>query len=109
MRLRSNSTFKQGGSMLGEKIGEGSGKVTTRRVLPNTGEGVQIETSFQANGSIFGVDEREVGTYTATMRPDGTLFGLGQGLIMSADGDMATWVGQGVGTIQSGGVVSYRG
>jgi hypothetical protein len=43
------------------------------------------------------------------MRADGTLFGEGQGLLVTRDGDMATWVGQGVGTIKPGGVVSYRG
>ena len=95
--------------MLGEKIGAGSGKVTTRRVLQNPGGGARVETSFQGSGSLLGTDNREIGTYTAALRPDGTLFGEGQGLITSKDGDMATWAGQGVGTIKPGGVISYRG
>ncbi len=95
--------------MLGEKIGEGTGKVTARRVLPNPGGGPKVETSFQSSGSLLGVQERETGTYVAAMRPDGTLYGEGQGMIMSMDGDMATWVGQGVGTVRSGGIISYRG
>ncbi len=95
--------------MLGEKIGEGSGKVIVRRVLPNPGGGPKIETSFQAGGFLLGIEEMETGTYIATIRPDGTLFGDGQGIIVSKDGDMATWVGQGVGTIKHGGTVSYRG
>jgi hypothetical protein len=95
--------------MLGEKIGEGSGKVIVRRVLPNPGGGPKVETSFQSSGFLLGIEEMETGTYTAAIRPDGTLFGEGQGVIMSKDGDLATWVGQGVGTIKPGGTVSYRG
>ena len=95
--------------MLGEKLGDSSGKVVVRRVLPNPGGGPKVETSFQARGSLLGVDETETGTYIASVRPDGTLFGEGQGLLVSKDGDMATWVGQGVGTIRPGGTISYRG
>ena len=94
--------------MLGEKIGETSGKVVVRRVLPSDG-GPKVETSFQARGFLVGVEVTETGTYTAAVRQDGTLFGQGQGIIVSKDGDMATWVGQGVGTIRPGGTVSYRG
>ena len=43
------------------------------------------------------------------MRPDGTLYGEGQGVIMGKKGHLATWVGQGVGMIKKDGAVSYRG
>jgi len=95
--------------VLGEKISETNGKVLVRRVLPNEGSGPKMETSFQASGFLLGIEERESGTYTASMRPDGTLFGEGQGVAIGKDGDMATWQGQGVGTIKPGGTVSYRG
>jgi hypothetical protein len=95
--------------MLGELIGEGRGRVTTQRVLPNPGGGPKMETSFQSTGSLLGVNGSETGTYVAVARPDGTLFGEGQGITMSSDGDVLTWVGQGVGTIQKDGAVSYRG
>ena len=42
--------------MLGEKIGETSGKITMQRVLPNLGGGPKMETSFQASGSLLGTD-----------------------------------------------------
>lgn len=95
--------------MLGEKIGEGKGKVTVQRVLPNPGGGPRMETSFQSSGTLLGVSETETGTYIATSRPDGSLFGEGQGILMSKDGDVGTWTGQGVGTINNDGAVSYRG
>ena len=95
--------------MLGERIGEGTGKVTSQRVLPNPGGGPKMETSFQESGSLLGVNTTETGTYSAVVRPDGNLFGEGQGIVMSKDGDMASWTGQGVGTLKKDGAVSYRG
>lgn len=95
--------------MQGDKIGDYSGKVTTQRVLPNPGGGPKMEISFQASGKLLGVDETETGTYSSVLRPDGTLYGEGQGVIMGAEGHLATWVGQGVGTIKKDGAVSYRG
>jgi hypothetical protein len=95
--------------MLGEKIGGETGKVTSQRVLPNPGGGPKMETSFQATGTLLGVTETNVGTYWAVVRPDGTLYGEGQGVLMGKGGEMASWVGQGVGTIKKDGAVSYRG
>jgi hypothetical protein len=37
------------------------------------------------------------------------LYGEGQGIVMSKEGDLATWVGQGVGVIKQDGAISYRG
>jgi len=42
--------------MLGEKIGEISGKVTMQRVLSNLGGYPKMETSFQATGSVLGTN-----------------------------------------------------
>lgn len=95
--------------MLGEKIGEATGKVTSQRVLPNPGGAPKMETTFQGNGSLFGVNENDTGTYITLVRPDGSLFGEGQGIVVSKDGDMATWIGQGVGMMKKDGGVSYRG
>ena len=95
--------------MLGEKIGGESGKVTSQRVLPNPGGGPKMETSFQASGSLLGTNTTDTGTYGAIVRPDGTLYGEGQGVVMGKGGEMATWSGQGVGTVKEDGAVSYRG
>jgi hypothetical protein len=95
--------------MLGEKIAESAGKVMVSRVLPSGGAGPQMETTFEANTSLLGVDSKETGTYSAVLKPEGYLFGGGQGVLMGAGGEMATWVGHGVGRIGRDGVVSYRG
>jgi hypothetical protein len=95
--------------MLGDKIGEGSGQVTTQRVLPNPGGGPKMETTFKSTGTLLGVAGQEFGTYTSAMRADGHVYGEGQGLIMSPDGDAVSWIGQGLGTLKKGGGVTYRG
>ena len=95
--------------MQGEKIGEESGKVTSRRVLPNPGGSPKMETSAQTDLTLFGVKATNTVTYWSVVRPDGTLYGEGQGIVMGKEGDLATWVGQGVGTIKEDGAVSYRG
>lgn len=95
--------------MLGEKIGEVKGKVTVRRVLANPGGGPKMETSFEAAGKILGVEVREMGTYVSAARPDGTLYGEGNGVLMGKGGEMATWIGQGMGILQEDGGVAFRG
>ncbi len=95
--------------MLGEKIAEARGKVTGRRVLPTPGGLPRVETSFEAQGSLLGVDCREIGTYTTRTRADGTLLGEGSGITMGKNGEVAHWKGQGVGTVQPDGSVNFRG
>jgi hypothetical protein len=69
--------------MLGDKIGGAAGKVTSQRVLPNPSGGPKMETSFQSNGTLLGTDITETGTYWSIVRPDGTLYGEGQGVVMA--------------------------
>lgn len=94
--------------MLGEKISHAKGKVTTRRVLSTDGP-TKIEVSFEASGELLGVAIHEFGTYWQVLRPDGTMYGEGQGVVMGAGGEMATWKGQGVGFFKDHGAVCYRG
>ena len=94
--------------MLGDKIYEGTGKVTGQRVLSTEG-GPKVETSFADAGKLLGVDATQMGTYQAIVRADGTLFGHGQGVQMGKNGEMVSWVGQGVGTFTGPGAVRFRG
>ena len=95
--------------MIGERIGENIGKVTSQRVLAPVNGAPCVETSFQAAGSIYGVSANDMGTYVSVMRPDGTLFGEVNGVLMGKGGETATWTGQGVGKMKKDGSVSYRG
>jgi hypothetical protein len=95
--------------MLGEKIGETSGKITMQRVLPNLGGYPKMETSFQASGSIVDTNVKDTGTYWTLVRPDGTQYGEGQGVMVTNQGETATWTGHGVGVRNKDGSASYRG
>jgi hypothetical protein len=95
--------------MLGEKIGEMSGKITSQRVLSIEGGSPKVETSFQQNGSLLKTDVKETGTYWTVVRPDGTQYGEGQGVTMTKEGKMATWKGHGVGVTKKDGSATYRG
>ena len=71
--------------------------------------GHKVEITFRADGSILGNPIRDIGTYWSQVRPGGFLFGEGQGVIMTKDGDSIAWVGQGTGHFKPTGGVSYRG
>ena len=94
--------------MLGQELGGSTGKRTGRRVLSVDG-GFTVEVSFEANGTMLGVQCKEIGTYTSTSRPDGTLFGEGQGVLITPEGEVVTWKGSGVGVLSGGGSANYRG
>jgi hypothetical protein len=93
--------------MLGEKISETKGKRLVRRVLsvdPPT-----AEVSFEDSGNTLGIATTGMGTYTSVVQPDGSIYGEGQGMTMTSDGEAVTWKGSGVGKFGPGGAVSYRG
>jgi hypothetical protein len=76
--------------MLGQLIGEASGKVTGFRVVPTEGKPMEIEVSFQGSGKLLGIEITDVGRYRGT-----PLYGEGQALIMTRDGETAEWTGFG--------------
>lgn len=91
--------------MLGEKIGEEHGKVTTRRILPGDDfRYVKMEITFETEGTVFGIPMRNMGTYTVFERVGGQIYGEGQGIVMTSDGEGAIWKGHGVGTPTGDGI-----
>jgi hypothetical protein len=93
--------------MIGEQISESKGRRLVRRVLsvdPPT-----AEVSFEDTGKMLGVSTNGLGSYTSVVRPDGSIHGNGQGLLMTPDGDSVTWTGTGLGKFGPDGSVSYRG
>jgi hypothetical protein len=95
--------------MLGDTLATATGKVVLRRALPAPWGSARTETTQRGTGTLLGVEYQEMSSYESELRPDGTVFGTGQGLYMGAGGEMATWVGQGVGTLSKGGGASFRG
>jgi hypothetical protein len=98
--------------MLGEKLGEFHGKITGQRVLPAVEGRPTLETSFEISGTILGLNATMMGTYWSTVRSDGSLYGEcpRQGILITQDGEMATWTGTGAGRFTGrGSAVSFRG
>src|SRR4051794_16378235 len=94
--------------MLGNKIGEEHGKVTSRRVLPGDDPRyVKMEISFEAQATILGAEAMSIGTYVIFERIPGQIYGEGQGIYMTKDGESAIWNGHGVGTGTPDGGVKF--
>ena len=95
--------------MLGEQIGEERGRITARRVLPSGGYGPKVEVTFEASGKVLGADATDLGTYWSVVQPNGALYGEGQGVITTPQGDVIQWIGAGRGHFTEQGGVSFRG
>lgn len=96
--------------MLGELITEDKGKITGIRILPSEGQNPQCEVSFQAQGRMFGIDYTDLGTYQSQLTEAGVLRGKGQGMLMTKEGEVITWTGEGVGKPTGKGLAaSWRG
>ena len=93
--------------MLGAQIGETKGKRIVRRVLST--DPTTVEVSFEDSGHLYGVPTTGMGTYTSVIRPDGSIYGEGQGINLTDDGEGISWTGTGVGKFLPGGAISYRG
>ena len=93
--------------MLGELIMEWNGKRIVRRVL--SADPPKVEVSFEESGKVLGVSATDFGTYTSAVRPDGSIYGEGQGVMTTLDGEMISWTGSGLGKFKEKGAVSYRG
>lgn len=89
--------------MLGEMIGELSGKSTGTRVLPGDDyRYVKMEISWEQHGQILGMDAMEMGTIEVFERIPGQTYGTGQGMLM-VGGEGAIWNGFGIGKMSAEG------
>jgi hypothetical protein len=93
--------------VLGDLLSETTGKRIVRRVVST--EPMKVEVSFEDSGQILGVNATGFGTYSSVVRPDGSIYGEGQGATMTQDGEMFAWKGSGLGKFKENGAVSYRG
>lgn len=95
--------------MLGEYLGELTGKITSRRVLDLT-DGPNLEVNVTREGKLKGAEITELLTYSTTRNSDGSWYGHGKGIIMTKDGsDTATFTGAGIGHFTGPAKVKYAG
>ena len=94
---------------LGDLIMEETGQVTGMRVLSTDASGTNIETSLQLTGTIRGVAQTTIWTYTTLTRPDGSIYGSGHGVMTTQDGDVIHLIGHGSGqAAPPGGTTNFR-
>ena len=86
-------------------------KLIGQRVV-STANGItpQIEYTNIETGTIKGVGNvTNLQTWTDTTRSPRIIYGVGQGVITTADGqDMATWIGYGLGRSNINGTITYH-
>ena len=80
---------------LGDLILEEVGQMTGTRVLSTDASGTNLELSLHLTGTIRGVPETTMWTYTTLTRPDGSIYGHGQGIMTTQDGDVVHLIGHG--------------
>ena len=94
--------------MLGEKIGELIGKITSQRVL-DVDCGMKMEATVTANGKIKNIDVSSVITYWNIREPDGRLYGEGKGILRTNEGEVVTSKAQGIGKLTKTGEARWIG
>jgi hypothetical protein len=96
--------------VIGEKIGESTGKVNSMRVIPCESSGhVKVECSIHETGKLLGMDVSEIATYWSIPRANGNFYGEGHGVITTKDGEHITWKGTGIGNpTGKGNAMSWR-
>ena len=72
-------------------------------------EGPTMETSVATSGNLMGIRASETITFMAKVTSKGILHGVGNGIVMTADGEMATYTGEGIGRLDSTGSINWRG
>ncbi len=91
--------------MLGDKIGEGSGRVTgvralagNKRVLSPGADTPELEISFQGTGQLLETAVTWMGSYPQIIKPGGVLYGEGSEVaFLTQGGGVCLWRGFGVG------------
>ncbi len=88
---------------LGDLVVEETGTVTGIRVLSNDASGSKVEISMRTTGTIRGVAESSLWTYSQLTRPDGSIYGEGEGVMTTQDGDVIQLKSSGSGQVAAPG------
>jgi hypothetical protein len=93
--------------MLGAELGQEDGRIIGQRVIDAGGP--KIESTFSAEGIYRTIEVTDLGTYWTIPRSGGALYGQGQGLLTTRDGQFATWTAQGFGRFTAPRTIWFRG
>lgn len=96
-------------AMLGKPYFEAKGKTIGTRVIDVSNGPPKIEYTFLFSGMMNGVNVTATETALVSFRSNGTGYGVGQGIIMANDGEVATYNGQGYGQTTTVGTTIVHG
>ena len=91
---------------LGDLVLDETGTITGIRVLSNDASGSKLEISLRTTGTVRGVAESTLWTYWQLVRPDGSMYGQGEGVMTTQDGDVIQLTGHGSGQSPAPGEVT---
>lgn len=87
-----------------------TGKIIGQRVLSVAEGPVQIEQSIMENGLVKNVGNvTNIATWVNTFRSENVIYGVGNGIMSTDDGQMATWTAHDIGHTDDKRVITYRG
>lgn len=92
---------------LGDLVIEETGTITGIRVLSTDASGTKLEISLRTTGTIRGVAESSLWTYTQLIRPDGSVYGQGEGILTTQEGDVIQLIGHGSGQAPAPGEATH--
>ncbi len=95
--------------MIGDVIGEFTGKVTGKRLVRCHGGELKLERTIESKGKIFGTEVTFLATVKMKERPEGGMYAEGNGVMMTMTGDKVILHGSGISTSMKGGTMSQRG
>jgi hypothetical protein len=95
--------------MLGEMIGEMTGKWVGQRIVKHPGGEPMLERTFEEKGKILGVEVTFLATTWSKDRPQGGMFVRGHGIMMTKSGEKAKLHGSGIIIPGKGSGMSIRG
>jgi len=95
--------------MIGDMIGELTGKIVGQRVIRRRYGEVKIERSTESKGKILGMDVTFITTVTLRERPQGGMYVEGNGIMMTMKGEKVILHGSGISIAGKGAGMSMRG
>lgn len=93
--------------MLGDLIYEERGKITSTRVLDTKEK--RVEHSAKGEGRFKNIKTTEIDTFWAIPVGKNRVYGEGQGIIYSNNGEIVTVRGYGIGKTDESGKTSFKG
>jgi hypothetical protein len=95
--------------MIGDMIGELTGKIVGQRIIRHHMNGMKIERTMESKGKILGSDATLTATIKSWERPQGGMYSKGNGIMMTMKGEKVLLHGSGITISGTGPGMKMRG